>query len=251
VEHAIDQSTRSLDYHAWARSVFGRDVVQPGVTLASDLAPESYWGTRMHSAMVAVECEFAESLLAEIKDRAIPGDLVEFGIYQGWWINWFYERSEALGLTDRRVIGYDSFQGLSEPSREHDSTFWRAGMYSASLKEVEERVQARRRPRIRLIEGWFSDSLKTQVARGVEKIAYARIDCDIYEPARQCLEYLSNRLSDGAVLVFDDWPHAIDQGEGLAFAQWAPTVPWLRFEYLFFGTYGHLYLRVRKVAAAT
>jgi hypothetical protein len=251
VEPVLDHLKPALDYHAWARRVFGRDVAQPGVTLASDLAPESYWGTRMHSAMVGVECEFAESLLVEIKEQAVPGDLVEFGIYQGWWINWLYERSEAIGLKDRRVIGYDSFQGLSEPSREHDSAFWRAGMYAASLREVQERVQARRRPRIHLVEGWFADSLKGEEARRIEKIAYARIDCDIYEPALQCLEYLSNRLSDGAVLVFDDWPHAIDQGEGLAFAQWVPTVPWLRFEYLFYGTYGHLYLRVRKVAHAT
>jgi hypothetical protein len=72
-----------------------------------------------------------------------------------------------------------------------------------------------------------------------------RIDCDIYEPALQCLTYLGPRLSDGAILVFDDWPHQLGLGEQKAFQDWLPTVPHLKFEFLFYGTIGHFYLRVR------
>jgi Macrocin-O-methyltransferase (TylF)/Glycosyl transferases group 1 len=238
------------DYQEWTRSVFGEPIPVPGVILASSFDPGGEWGAKMHNAMIDVECKYVESLLTEIRDRNIRGDLVEFGIYKGWWIKFLYECSEAIGLTDRAVIGYDSFQGLSEPSAAHDTTYWKRGMYAAARKEVEEFVQARSRPRIRLVEGWFADSLGGSEARQVRQIAYARIDCDIYEPAVQCLDYLSNRLSDGAILVFDDWPHRMDVGEGLAFAQWVNTVPWLRFEFLFYGTWGHLYLRVHKKIGA-
>src|SRR5271166_4269837 len=79
---------------------------------------------------------------------------------------------------------------------------------------------------------------------GVGPIAYARIDCDIYEPTLECLRYLTPRLSHGAVLVFDDWPHSLDIGEGRAFYEWALTVPNLRFEFLSFCTWGHFYIRV-------
>ena len=95
-----------------------------------------------------------------------------------------------------------------------------------------------------MIKGFFAQSLRDPEAQAVGHIAYARIDCDIYEPALDCLRYLAPRLADGAVLVFDDWPHRIDIGEGRAFAEWLPTVPHLRVEFLFFGTYGHFYLRV-------
>ena len=46
---------------------------------------------------------------------------------------------------------------------------------------------------------------------------YARIDCDIYQPARECLHYLGPRLVDGAIAVFDDWPHVRGFGEQRAF----------------------------------
>ena len=57
-------------------------------------------------------------------------------------------------------------------------------------------------------------------------------------------DILANRLSHGSVLVLDDWPHRIDIGEGRAFAEWVPSVPHLKFEFLFLGTWGHLYIRV-------
>ena len=62
--------------------------------------------------------------------------------------------------------------------------------------------------------------------------------------ALTCLRYLAHRLSHGSVLVLDDWPHRIDIGEGRAFAEWIPSVPHLKFEFLFLGTWGHLYIRV-------
>ena len=204
---------------------------------------------KMHNAMFGVELQYVDSLLEGLGD-AVPGALVEFGIFQGGWINHLYERSEALGLSSRPVIGFDSFQGLSTPSPEHDLAEWKPGMYAASRQEVEERVQAKARPRIRLIEGWFADSLKGAAAQGVDRIAFS-VSIAISMSRRCSPSVLSTRLSDGAILVFDDWPHHIDKGEGLAFAQWLPTVPWLGFEFLFYGTMGHLYLRTRHVPGVT
>jgi len=71
-----------------------------------------------------------------------------------------------------------------------------------------------------------------------------RIDCDLYEPARDCLNYLTNRLADGAILVFDDWPHLLGYGEQLAFEEWRVQASHLEFEFLFYNTIGHFYLRV-------
>ena len=42
---------------------------------------------------------------------------------------------------------------------EFDSRFWREGTYSASRQVVERNVAARERPRIRLFEGVFAESL--------------------------------------------------------------------------------------------
>jgi hypothetical protein len=155
-----------------------------------------------------------------------------------------FEVTEGNGMADRPLIGFDSFRGLSAPHPDFDDAFWKEGMYAASRSEVEARLKVAERPRIILIEGYFADSLITEEAKKIGSIAYARIDCDIYEPALQCLRYLSDRLSHGSILVFDDWPHRASVGEGRAFFEWTPTVPHLRFKFLGFGPWGHFYVRV-------
>ncbi len=117
-------------------------------------------------------------------------------------------------------------------------------MYAASLDKVRANVQAAERPRIKLVKGFFSDSLIKAEAQGIKSFCFARIDCDIYEPAVECLTYLGSRLSHNSILVFDDWTHGIEFGEGRAFAEWIPTVPHLKFETIFQGPWDHLYLRV-------
>ncbi len=244
--HFAEQSRKRQEssYAEWSRSVFGFAVNQPDVQLATSFPGMSEWGEKFYRAMIGVELEYVDQLLIGIREGKVEGELVEFGIFEGWWINYLYERSEALGLTDRKVIGFDSFQGLSDPHPVLDHEFWKKGQYAAGRSLVEERVQAKTRPRIQLIEGFFADSLVRDDALQVGKIAYARIDCDIYEPALQCLNFLSSRLAHGAILVFDDWPHQMGVGETLAFAEWVPNVPRLRFEFLFFGPWGHFYIRV-------
>jgi hypothetical protein len=205
----------------------------------------SHWSERYDSMAAEVfEFEYVEQLLQQAKDSGIIGDLVEFGIYKGDWINRFYDMTVRVGL-DRKIWGFDSFAGLSKPHEKYDISFWKEGMYAASRAEVEEQVRAKERPRIRLVEGFFRESLKTPEAQSLEPVCFARIDCDIYEPALECLSFLSTRLSDGAILVLDDWSFDPDVGESRAFFEWVKTVPHLRFKYLSHGPWGHLYLRVR------
>jgi hypothetical protein len=227
----------------WFRSTFSSRVRAPSTFVASSWDPHSEWGQRAHAALCAIEDDCVRSLLTEIRDQNIEGDLVEFGVYQGTWISRLWVITEELGL-NRQVYGFDSFKGLSKPDPVCDSDFWKEGQYACSLAAAMKNVKASERPRIRLIEGFFSDSLKTDAAQKIDKISFARIDCDIYLPALECLNYIGRRLSDRSILVFDDWPYMTTQGEQKAFIDWLPEVPHLRFEFLFYNTWGHFYLRV-------
>jgi len=233
----------AVPYDDWCRSVFRQHVPAPGVRIACSWAEDSEWGLRAYNALALLECEYATKLLGEIRDKNIQGDIVEFGIYQGWWINFLYRTTEELGL-NRRINGFDSFEGLSDPHPEHDQAFWKKGQYACSLEQVSLNVQAALRPRLKLVKGFFEKSLRSAEALVAEKFSYVRIDCDIYLPALDCLNYLGPRLADGAILVFDDWPHIRGYGEQRAFEEWPPTVPYLEFEFLFYGAIGHFYTRV-------
>ncbi|HKT46487.1 MAG TPA: TylF/MycF/NovP-related O-methyltransferase [Candidatus Acidoferrales bacterium] len=241
---AAQQTAGAANYDEWFADVFGQRIAAPGVRIACSWNEDTAWGKRAHDALVTVECEYVRELLAEIHARNIPGDIAEFGVFQGWWVDFLWKETEALGLR-RRIYGFDSFAGLSEPDPERDLDFWKKGQYACGIEQVSANVQAASRKRIKLVPGFFERSLRGADALLAGQFAYVRIDCDIYRPALDCLKYLSNRLPDGAVLVFDDWPHVRGVGEQLAFEEWLPTVPHLRFEFLFFNTIGHFYLRVR------
>jgi Macrocin-O-methyltransferase (TylF) len=233
-----------LTYEAWFESVFGEAIPAPTTRIGVSWPDNSKWGHRAHCALLDVEIDYVKDLLTDIKERSIPGALAEFGVFQGWWVSFLWEHTDAIGL-DRAVYGFDSFAGLSKPHPRFDEPVWYEGQFACDLATVRTNVKAAERPRIRLVEGFFADSLPRAEAQSVESYCFARIDCDIYEPALQCLTYLGPRLSDGAILVFDDWPHQLGLGEQKAFQDWLPSVPHLKFEFLFYGTIGHFYLRVR------
>ena len=239
----MEQSSSTALYEDWFASVFGKHVPAPGARIATSWPDESVWGQRAHCALVAIECDYVRTLLQEIREKQIEGDLVEFGIFQGWWVNFLWEETEKMGLF-RRVYGFDSFEGLSEPDAQFDLSNWEKGQYACSLAQVSQNVREKERPRIRLAKGFFEESLHRADARLAGKFCFARIDCDLYRPALECLQFLSNRLTDGAILVFDDWPHMLGYGEQRAFQEWLPSVTHLEFEFLFYNTIGHFYLRV-------
>jgi len=214
------------------------------VKLASIYLRDDEFFSRCLEVLQQVESEKIQKLINDQAAKRVGGSFAEFGIFQGAWIERLFHMTESAGLSDRHIYGFDSFKGLSKPHETFDVAFWKEGMYAASRADVEKNLKVAERPRIKLIEGFFDESLERDDAKTVGKIAFARIDCDIYEPAKRCLEFLSSRLEHGAILVFDDWTHDYSVGEGRAFAEWVVTVPHLRFKFIFLGPWDHLHLRV-------
>jgi hypothetical protein len=234
-------------YIEWSKGVFGRPVPpmlnsQEFKCFASFDA-DSRYGQIALKGLFEAELAYCEDLIEELRNHGVPGDIAEFGIYQGAWVNRLFELTERLAF-QRNIWGFDSFEGLSEPVPDADTPYWKKGMFAAGFDEVHENVGASRRPRIKLVKGWFSDSLTSPVVAPLQELSFVRIDCDIYQPCLECLNFVGPRLSHGSVLVFDDWSHDIRVGEARAFAEWVPTVPHLEFEFGIFGPWDHLYLRV-------
>jgi hypothetical protein len=125
--------------------------------IATSWPEDSYWGRRAFLALTQLEIEYATQLLQEIRDNNVEGDIAEFGIFEGWWINLFWQATEQWGMP-RRIYGFDSFAGLSEPHPEHDQAFWKKGQYACSFEQVAKNVQCAARPRIKLVKGFFENS---------------------------------------------------------------------------------------------
>ena len=70
--------------------------------LMSDYPHDSVWFTKCFNALCAVEPEYVEHLISTLKADSVEGDFVDFGIFQGAWINQFHEMTERAGF--HRVV---------------------------------------------------------------------------------------------------------------------------------------------------
>lgn len=182
---------------------------------------------------------------------ARSGDYMEFGLFKGY--SFWHAQKVARGMDfhSMRFFGFDSFAGLPPP-RGIDVTAnedFYGGQYACSKAEVERNLTARGVDwdRTFLIEGYFESSLTpgTRQRFGMERVAIALIDCDLYESTMQVLEFLAPMVGDGSMLIFDDW-NAFDaddsRGQRRAFREFLAANLQLAAEPLFsYGHYGQVF----------
>ena len=162
----------------------------------------------------------------------IPGDIVEFGVWRG---GMSMIAAEVVGRRQqqRGIYLFDTFEGMTAPS-DHDFELYGGVSASALLSRVRNRpgkmsIWAHASlDDVRL--GMSTTSISPQnvhyvvgdVFRTVPEqlpklISVCRIDLDWYDSTLYALESAWPRISDGGVLIFDDYDHwagareAVDQ----------------------------------------
>jgi Macrocin-O-methyltransferase (TylF) len=178
------------------------------------------WGspeaTELQSTIWKIESHMWRQFLASIRDEKVPGDLVEFGVSVGNSLEELIGYCEDVDLK-MNIYGFDSFEGLPQPSS-FDPDYWHQGQFAASYETVSRRLRTDVRPHVHLLKGWFSETLSDPALRAaIRQVAFARVDCDLYQSAVDCLAFLEDRLSNGSYLCFDDWTDDPETGETKAF----------------------------------
>jgi Macrocin-O-methyltransferase (TylF) len=232
-------------YEDWFNRTFNVDMPTPNTWPFTTFVQGTKWCDEVVLGMHNGEVLYAEHLIEKLDENGVYGDIVEFGIYEGTWADALASIVERRG-SRRNIWGFDSFEGLPEPKAGMNPECWVKGMYSAPYDAVAARLQVEKRPWLHLVKGWFCDSLLVEPASTIKKIAYARIDSDLYESCVDCLKFLEPRLVDGAVLIFDDWQFAYTHGEPRAFKEWIEGGAPFKFQFLAFNSWAHLYLRVHR-----
>jgi hypothetical protein len=113
---------------------------------------------------------------------------LEFGVYKGSTINKISEYSSST------VYGFDSFEGLP--------TDWRP-KYSKGAFSLEGQMPEVRQ-NVRLVKGWFEDTLKPFLETQQKKISFLHIDSDLYSSAKYILDTCREYFTDNCMVVFDE-----------------------------------------------
>jgi hypothetical protein len=159
----------------------------------------------------------AEELLKEsIATVKVPGLYLEFGVFQGKFLNLISAETPEI------VYGFDSFEGLPE--------FWRDD-YPRGAFGISGLPQVR--ANARLVKGWFSESLPPFLREHSEKFAFVHVDCDLYSSTVSIFTLAEGRFQEGTVIVFDEFFNypGWQEGEYRAFVEFIARTKFT-FEYL-------------------
>jgi ectoine hydroxylase-related dioxygenase (phytanoyl-CoA dioxygenase family) len=152
------------------------------------------------------------SILTYLYVSGLRGDFAEFGTFWGRaFFGSFYELHHWL---QGKMYAFDSFEGLSEPDpreKSYTNGDFAKGAYGfnhASFRAVSD-ILGLPKERIVTVPGFFDKTLTPQKARELglapRSLSVCRIDCDLLEPTRAVLEFITPWLDDGALIYFDDW----------------------------------------------
>lgn len=140
----------------------------------------------------------------------VPGNIVEFGTYKGGSTRAIRDELERngngkRGARQKLIYTCDSFQGLSE-----DYENMRKGAFATKVPDL---------PGVRIVEGFFADSLTEQLAKEVGRVSFAHLDADLYSSTLTALTWLTPLLRSGSVLAFDEFI-GDDPSEARALLDW-------------------------------
>jgi len=161
------------------------------------------------------------SLAKALIEENIPGDFVECGVYAGSHPAAMAKAIMESGQVGRKVHLFDSFRGI--PMAGPKDRDWNAGdpegrpfgkpgvaerissgISICTCATVVSNMDAWGIDQSILVyhKGWFHDTVSVS---GIDQIALLRLDGDLYESTRVCLEHLYPKVVSGGWCICDDW----------------------------------------------
>jgi hypothetical protein len=147
----------------------------------------------------------------------IGGAFVECGVWKGGSMMAVALTLKALGQTDRELVLFDTFTGMTEPTPEdavspydgyslHSMWKRRTNWSGIPAADVRTAMASTGYPmdRVTFVEGPVEETLPREAPA---RIALLRLDTDWYASTRAEMEHLYPNLATGGVLVIDDYGH--------------------------------------------
>jgi hypothetical protein len=156
----------------------------------------------------------------------IPGYILEFGVQHGATLS---SLASLRGVHEpfnhsRKIIGFDTFSGLSGSNKFNDGLLVQDGQYEVGLTWADTlqdilSIQENFSPishikKFEIVKGDVKQTLPEWLDKNPgAAVAMAIFDFDIYEPTRIAIELIKDRLLSNSIVVFDEFSCAHFPGE--------------------------------------
>jgi O-methyltransferase len=220
-------------------------------------AKADYWMLDMAIKFVNHNTTTSRGRSAPGSPGSLLGDYLEFGCADGDSFLHTYRRA-APRMPWMRFWAFDSFAGLPAPAGIDRDGEAREGLFACDEHTFRRNLQAARVDwsRIECVPGWYHQTLVPELKRQrhLKLASIVYIDCDLYHSAVPALEFISDLVETGSVLIFDEWltfKGDPQRGEQRACAEWLARHPQITLQdWHFFGAYGKSFIVVRREDAA-
>ena len=172
--------------------------------------------------------EILHKSFAYLMNNDIKGNYEEFGVFEGSTTLEAYSASRIFGLKDVKFFIFDSFQGLPDLETADGNEVFTKGQFSSSLEKFNKNLKREHADlsRFHIFPGYYDKTL-SELKLDDSQFAFVLIDCDLYSSTVPVLDFLTNKLVQGAIMAFDDW-YCYDspqKGERLAVSEWLTKNP--------------------------
>lgn len=160
---------------------------------------EVYRLARANTLVDVARCYELWDLLHGLSE--VPGAVVEVGVWRGG-TGAILARALMRTKPREKVYLCDTFAGVVKAGSR--DKIYRGGEHAdTSVEDVEELLKKLRLTNAVLLKGMFPEETASQIPAG--PIALCHIDVDVYQSAKDTVSWVTERLSPGGALVFDDY----------------------------------------------
>ena len=149
-------------------------------------------------------------------EENVKGDFVECGVFAGTQIAAMAWANQQAGMK-KKIHLFDSFEGIPQAGPNDDETITSCigegdgkgalvstGVSVCSIEAVQGHMKAWGINPEQLVyhKGWFQNTVSKT---SIHKISLLRLDGDLYESTKVCLQCLHPLVSEGGYVVIDDY----------------------------------------------
>ena len=140
--------------------------------------------------------------LVEQTAKLARGGIIEIGVWRGG-TGALIAKKAAICDIESRVYLCDTFRGVIKAGT--GDTAYRGGEHADTSRcTVETLLHTLGLPNVAILEGAFPDETAHLISDG-EVFRFCHIDVDVYDSARDIIDWIWERLCIGGIVVFDDY----------------------------------------------
>lgn len=132
----------------------------------------------------------------------LAGNIIEIGVWRGGTGALMAKRAALSGI-DATIYLCDTFRGVVKAGL-HD-TYYKGGELATSRQSVDALVQRFQLNNVQILEGIFPDETARLIDERHARFRLCHIDVDVYQSAKDILDWVWGRMVAGGVIVYDDY----------------------------------------------